>query len=236
MVIGAFESILDDGWKTFSSAASNADMDLEYQTPQDLIPVIENVPGARRDFIEKFQRVVWYTSNKVGVKRGTTQEDVAMQLWVAVFDDNCRMLRKFSGVSKFTSYLCACLVNKAMSIGRKISCDAAKIAIVLEEEDGDLQILDVDSLGEKYIPHDLRREGADSSICRKQTLSHVKAAVNKLPPDKKHFFRQAFIEDRSSAELMQEFGLVSENAVYQWRSRVLSKVRESLGKDLVEGY
>jgi len=200
------------GWKIITSFPSNTCMRYTFISRRDLEPVIANAPGARLAFVMKYHAKVVQAANRVNAKRqDKTSDDVYMELWEHVFDRDCRVLRAYSEKSSLEAYICTCLGHKAMSIASDITRDAEHLANQVECS--------------LCNPHENQQDNDEEDArFRARLLKSANALVKSLPSEKGRFFTRAFVDCAPTETLKTEFGLGSDNAVYQWKNRMRARL------------
>lgn len=177
--------------------------------------------GAKGEFIEKYQRLVWHVIRKTvrADRLALMGNDLFGDVILHLFQDNFRVLRSFQGKSKFVTWLYTVVRFRVMEAVRRESA--------LQQ-----RLVRADDRAGKDGPEDFWESFEDPAIREQADLegfmeqrNAVREAVMQLPEDRKAFILDLVFRETSTEDMMAKYGLGSRNSVYSRKAKIIEELR-----------
>ncbi len=180
---------------------------------------------ARRRFVARFHRAVHQAISFLSVVRaGRVQladvDDALQLVFLAVFEAEAQVLRRWAGRAGLKTYLCRIAERVALRHFRRTLEQRGRFRLALDGADAELDLDDAE-------PPPLEGLGTVEEVARLRT-----AILDKLSPKGRQFYEYLFVQelDVTTIARLEE---TNANNVYQWKNRIAKTALEVL-RD--EGY
>lgn len=171
-------------------------------------------PGARR-FLEVYGGVVRGAVRTVNVRSAALDPDDLYNAALGhIFANDMKVVRAFTGGSKFSTYL--------HSVSRRYALDMA------EKEHRRSSKTEVKEV--ELLPADPPEE----ELWTDEEKKVLREGARRLDPNSRILLRMLFVDTKSTKEVMHFFGWNSENTVYAKKNKTIAKLRKIVRKILLE--
>lgn len=189
---------------------------------EGLKEVIRGDARARDAFVRRYDFLVRCVARRISLKGDDiAPEDIEMELWRKVFENECALLRSFKGRGSFEGYLRCCLACRAVDIARSISRSEKRRR-------------DFDTAGQSFDYRDTVAWGISgenlfsNGFETSELISILKEAVSELPSESRLLITLLYYDSASPAAVAAVLSLRSKATVYTRKFRILTALRTAV--------
>jgi RNA polymerase sigma factor (sigma-70 family) len=183
---------------------------------------------ARRRLVRRYHRAVHQAIGFMSVVRaGLVQpadvDDAVQQVFLAIFNDEALVLRRWEGRAGLKTYLCRIAERIASRHFRRAVEQRSRFRLALDTPEDDAWSERADE-----VKADETAEPVDARLTAVEETTRVRAAIlDKLTPKGRQFYEYLFVQELDVATIAR-IEDTNANNVYQWKNRIAKAALEVL--------